>query len=113
MCMNISKENLLRVNQGFGGGLISDSSLDYAIDMQNNRKLGVYKKLAYLMRAILVDHPFTDGNKRTATFLVLGFADENKKEVNTEILEHQITSIASQNITDIRSIEQRLRRCIK
>ncbi len=111
--MDIGKEDLLRVNQGFGGGLVRDSSLDYAIDMQNNKKLGVYKKLAYLMRAILVDHPFTDGNKRTATFLVLGFADENKKEVNKEILTHQIVSIASQNITNIRNIEQRLRSCIK
>ena len=112
MCMNISKEDLLRINQGFGGNLASDSSLDYAIDMQNNKKLGIYKKLAYLMRAILVDHPFTDGNKRTATFLVLGFANENKKEVNKDILEHHITSIASQNITEIRNIEQRLRSCI-
>jgi len=111
--MNISKEDLLRINAGFGGGLVSDSSLDYAIDMQDNKKLGIYKKLAYLMRAILVDHPFTDGNKRTATFLVLGFANENKKEISKDILEHHITSIASQNITDIRNIEQRLRSCIK
>ena len=26
-----------------------------------------YKRLAYLLRAILVDHPFSDGNKRTAS----------------------------------------------
>ncbi len=110
--MNISKEDLFRVNRGFGGGLISDSSLDYAIDIQNNKKIGIYKKLAYLMRAILVDHPFTDGNKRTATFLALGFAEEHRKQVNPEILEHQVVSIASQNLIDIRNIEQRLRSCI-
>ena len=28
-------------------------------------KIGPYKQLAYLLRAILVDHPFSDGNKRT------------------------------------------------
>ena len=32
MCMNISKEDLLRINNGFGGNLRSDSSLDFAID---------------------------------------------------------------------------------
>ena len=113
MCMDISKEDLLRINHGFGGELVSDSSLDYALSMQDSKKLGIYKKLAYLMRAILVDHPFTDGNKRTASFLVLAFVEENKKEVNTEVLEHQVVSIASQNITDIRNIEQRLRSCIR
>jgi len=110
--MDISKEDLLRINKGFGGDLRSDSSLDYAIDMQDNKKLGEYKKLAYLLRAVLVDHPFSDGNKRTATFIALAFAEEANKQVNKEILEHQIISIASQNITDIRNIEQRLRSCI-
>ena len=112
MCMELSKEDLLRINKGFGGGLRNDTSLDYALDMQENKKLGIYKKLAYLIRAILVDHPFTDGNKRTATFVVLAFIDESKKQVNKELLEHHIVSIASQNITDIRNIEQRLRSCV-
>ncbi len=112
MCMNISKEDLLRINEGFGGNLRSDSSLDYAIDMQENNKLGEYKKLAYLLRAILVDHPFSDGNKRTATFIVLNFAEQNQKQVDRELLIHQILSIAKQNLNDIRNIEQRLRSCI-
>jgi prophage maintenance system killer protein len=112
MCMNIGKEDLLRINEGFGGNLRSDSSLDYAIDMQSNNKLGEYKKLAYLLRAILVDHPFSDGNKRTATFIVLNFAEQNKKQVDRELLIQQIISIAKQNINNIRNIEQRLRSCI-
>lgn len=113
MCMDISKEDLLRINQGFGGNLRNDSSIDFAIDMQENKKLGDYKKLAYLLRAILVDHPFSDGNKRTATFLVLDFADQNNKNVKRELLVQQIISIAKQNLTDIRNIEYRLRSCIR
>ena len=88
--MNISKENLLRINKGFGGNLRSDSSLDFAIEVQENKKLGPYKKLSYLLRAILVDHPFSDGNKRTAVFVVFAFAKEFNKEVNRELLIHQI-----------------------
>jgi len=113
MCMIISKEDLLRINQGFGGDLRSDSSIDFAIDMQKNKKLGEYKKLAYLLRAILVDHPFSDGNKRTATFLVLNFADQKNKQVDKELLLHHIISIAKQNITEIRNIENRLKNCIR
>jgi prophage maintenance system killer protein len=113
MCMNISKEDLIRINHGFGGDLRSDSSLEYALDLQKNNRLGNYKKLAYLLRAILVDHPFSDGNKRTAMFLCLSFAEENKKQVDRELLLEQIISIAKNNITEIRNIEWRIKNCIR
>ncbi|MEK6906807.1 MAG: Fic family protein [Nanoarchaeota archaeon] len=111
--MKISKENLLRVNQGFGGNLRSGSSIDYAFHMFESKKIGEYKKLAYLMRAILVDHPFSDGNKRTAAFVSFVFAEENKKEVDRELLMHHLVSIAKNNIQSIRNIEQRLKNAIK
>ena len=113
MCMKISKKDLLRINKGFGGSLRSSSSLDYAFEKLEDKKFGIYKKLAYLWRAILVDHPFSDGNKRTASFIAFIFADENKKQVNRDILLHQIISIAKKNIQDIRNIEQRIKTAIK
>jgi len=113
MCMNISKEDLLRINNGFGGTLRSGSSLDFAIDMQKDKKLGIYKKLAYLWRAILVDHPFSDGNKRLAAFIALNFAKENDKQVDRELLIHHIVSIAKQNITEIKNIKWRLKNAIR
>lgn len=111
--MNISKENLLRINLGFGGGLRNDSSLDFAFDIQTNKKIGPYRKLAYLLRAILVDHPFTDGNKRTAMFLSLAFSNEQGKKVDRDLLLHQIVSIAKKNIIDIRNIADRLKTAIR
>ena len=111
--MNIGKEDLLRINHGFGGDLRDDSSLDFALDIQENKKFGSYRKLAYLIRAILVDHPFSDANKRTATFVCFSFADEEKKEVDTDLLIHHIISIAKQNIIEIRNIERRMKNAIK
>lgn len=113
MCMEISKEDLLRINKGFGGNLRSNSSIDFAFETIKNTKLGKYKKLAYLLRAIIVDHPFSDGNKRTATFFAINFAEETNKQVDRELLLHQALSIAKNNITDIRSIEWRLKTCIR
>ncbi len=113
MCMEISKEDMLRINKGFGGNLRSDSSIDFAIDMQENPKLGSYKKLAYLWRAILVDHPFSDGNKRTATFFALKFAEENHKQIDRELIVHHALSIAKKNITNIRQIGWRIKSCIR
>ena len=111
--MDIGKEELIRINHGFGGNLRSDSSLEYALDIQKNNRLGDYKKLAYLLRAILVDHPFTDGNKRTAMFLCLSFAEENNKQIDRDLLLEQIISIAKNNLTKIRNIEQRIKNCIR
>mgnify|MGYP001618425904 CR=1 FL=1 len=113
MCMKISKEDLIRINQGFGGNLRSGSSIDFAFHMLEKNKLGIYKKLAFLFRAILVDHPFSDGNKRTAMFLALSFSSEYHKKVDEELLVHQILSIAKKNETNIRNIEWRLKNAIK
>ncbi len=112
MCMKISKEDLLRINQGFGGNLIRDASIDFAFEKINDRKLGIHKKLAYIFRAILVDHPFTDGNKRTAAFVAFDFADKYGKYVDKDLLLHHILSIAKQNITNIKNIEWRLKNAI-
>ena len=114
MCMIISKEDLLRINAGFGGNLRSDSSIDFAIERINDTKLGFYTKLAYLWRAILVDPPFSDGNKRTAVFLAYGLAEENKKQViDRELLVGHATSIAKKNITNIRQIAWRIQNAIR
>jgi len=111
--MNIIKEDIIRVAKGFGGNLRNSSSLDYALEKQNNKKLGKYKKLAYLLRAILVDHPFSDGNKKTAMYVAFAFSEENKKKVDIELLKHQILSIASKNLINIRVIEERIKNAIK
>ena len=110
--MKISKEDLVRINAGLGGALRNPSSLDYALELQNSKTLGKYTKLAHLFRALLVDHPFSDGNKRTAMFVAFSFANEYKKEVDNELLKHHILSIASKNITEIRNIFLRLRNAI-
>ena len=111
--MKISKEELLRINNGFGGNLRNDASLDFALDKMENKKLGPYKKLTYLLRAILVDHPFSDGNKRTAAYAALSFASDLGKEVDRELLMHHIVSIAKQDINNIKNIEWRIKNAIK
>lgn len=113
MCIKIDKKDILRINEGFNGALRNDASLDFALHQQENKKLGKYKKLAYLWRAILVDHPFTDGNKRTAAFIALVFADQYKKQIDNDLLIHHIIAIAKDNITDIRIIERRLKNAIR
>ena len=111
--MNISKEDIVRIGKGFNGELRNDSSIVFALEKQNNAKLGEYKKLAYLIRALVVDHPFTDGNKKTAAYVSFMFAEQNNKQIDTELLKEQLISIASKNVNSIRAIEERLKYVIK
>jgi len=110
--MEISKDDLVRINQGFGGILRNESSLDFAIEKQTENRLGEYTKVAYLLRAILVDHAFQDGNKKTAIFIAFVFAEQTNKKVDSELLKHHILSIASKNITDINKISERIKNAI-
>jgi death-on-curing family protein len=112
--MNLSKEEIVRIASGFGGVLRNPSSLDFALEKQEEKKLGEYKKLAYLLRAILVDHPFSDGNKKTAMYVVLSFAEQFGKVISDrELVQEQILSIARKNVTSIRAIEERIKNVIK
>ena len=111
--MKISKKDIVRIAKGFDGNLRNESSLDFALEKQQEKKLGEYKKLAYLLRAILVDHPFSDGNKKTAMFVAFAFAEEQGKQVDEELLKHHLLSIASRNIIEIRRIEERMKNAIK
>lgn len=111
--MEICKEDIIRIAKGFQGNLRNGASLDFALEKQKDSKLGEYKKLAYLIRAIVIDHPFSDGNKKTAAYLCFVFAEQNNKIVDNELLQHHMISIASKNLNEIRAIEERLKSAIK
>ncbi len=113
MCMKIVKRELVEINKRFNGIISRDGSLDYALSMQENKKYGKYKKLAYIWRAILIDHPFTDGNKRTALWAALKFAEDNNKKPDTKKLNKAIIKIVIKNISKINKVERMLRNAVR
>jgi len=62
-------ETIVGINKKFHNGkLVNMPSLDFAVSAQSKTKNWLVQ-LTYLVRAILIDHSFEDGNKRTATAL--------------------------------------------
>ncbi len=57
------------------------------------RKLD-HTKTGLFNKVIIVDHPFTDRNKRTAMYFAIEFAHQYKKKIGKELLINQIISIA-------------------
>jgi death-on-curing protein len=85
----ISLEQLLQLHvlalQSFGGseGLRDLGRLEAALATQTQEVFGeelypnVYQKAAALCRGIIGDHPFADGNKRTAMLTALTYVEIN------------------------------------
>lgn len=94
--------------------MVSNGSIDYAL--QAGRKKGLYRRIALLWRAILIDHPFTDINKRTTLHVTilslkrdgLNVGEEQKEKITMEILK-----VAQKNINSIQSIERRIRYAVE
>jgi prophage maintenance system killer protein len=112
--MDINKKEIIAISKELGGNLVANGSIEFALHAGKNKSL--YWRIALLWRAILVDHPFTDINKRTtfnATTLMLNrnkikTTDEMKDRVVKEIME-----ISKKGTTSVKNIERRVRYAVK
>ena len=112
MCMKIEINEVIKINQRYGGSLMNISTLDFEIDLANREK-NIYKSNAHIVRGIILGHPFSDGNKRTTVELIARrFAKFNIK-CNEEQMVKGLVSIAKENIHEINKIEARLRKWTK
>jgi|GEM_PF-449593 len=106
----VSKDQIKWINRKYGGSLRSDAEIESALHLGKGK--AVFRKIAYLWRAILVGHPFTDGNKRTALMVSLAIIKACKIKAGkgvSESLVSEIRKIAKENITDINRIERLIR----
>ena len=107
MCMKIMINELEKINRRFEprSTLKNEGSLSFAISHAARTKDWV-KQLAYLLRALLVDHVFDDGNKRTATYLILSYFKEYEIQIDEDKINRLMIKIASKNITKIDEIRR-------
>ena len=69
-------------------------------------------QLAYILRGILIDHIFEEGNKRTALAVMLVYFEANKKAYDIYKTEKIITEIILKNIKDINKIRRMIKNVI-
>lgn len=102
--MKITPNELIEVNRRFGGTLRSVSSLEFAESYCANTE-SKYKHASAWLRAVLIDHPFSDGNKRTSVYIIartVGLMENIK-------MERIIEKIILKNITSLKKIEEMLK----
>lgn len=103
----VTTQTVVWVNKKFStGSLINKNSLDYAIKTESSK---IFGNLPYIIRALLVDHCFEDGNKRTAAFLLVNFCEENRIEVNQEKIIKTTINISRSNPKNIEKIRSMMK----
>lgn len=106
--ITIAELAIINKEIGENGKLRNKSALEFAVDQANNlRSDAFYKQLAYIARALLIDHVFVDGNKRTFTYFATKLLKENKIDLETVgmwRLMDCIYRITTKNITSLEKI---------
>src|SRR3989344_9403305 len=112
MFETITKKDIIAVNQKFDKGqIVNGSSLEYAIYHANKTKSWI-RACAALVRAVLIDHVFEEGNKRTAAAIIAGFFEEKNIAYNPEEVSRLVIKILKNNITNINNIEREIKNAI-
>lgn len=110
----INKKDIITINMEIGesGELHNENSLEFALGIVKAKKSWLYE-LSYLVRSLLVDHAFADGNKRTALALVLTYFDVKKVGCDRQKVVEIIHKISKKSIKDINKIMRLIKNGIR
>ena len=107
--MKLFTEELEKINKKFepASRIKNSSSLEFAAE-QASQTQEWKKQLAYLLRAIIVDHAFDDGNKRTGAYLIFKFFEANGFPADMQKVNKLVIKIASESITDLEKLRRQI-----
>lgn len=101
------------MNQVFeDGSLANEASLDFALSYAKKTENWT-KALALLARAILLDHVFEEGNKRTTALLIKTYAGMEGHNTYDDRVVKLIKKIILKKITSLRKIDDLINDAIK
>ncbi len=105
----LSKFDVVEINKLFDKGkIVNEGSLDFAISSTKKSKDWI-TQLAYFLRAIIVDHVFEEGNKRTAAALFIVYCEANKKAYDIYKIDIIIRDLIQKNISDLIKIRRMIK----
>jgi prophage maintenance system killer protein len=109
----LSKKDIIALNLEFeDGALHNEESLDFALSYAKKTE-NWSKALAWIVRAILIDHVFEEGNKRTAALLIKSYAEYEGCGTYDDKVVKIIKEIILKNITGITRIEDMIKNVIQ
>jgi prophage maintenance system killer protein len=105
----LTKKDIIAINQKFdAGSLHNEATLDFALSYCKKTENWT-KALAWLVRAILMDHVFEEGNKRTVALLIKTYAEFEGYATYDDRIVKMVKDIITTNITSITRIEDMIK----
>lgn len=112
MFETISVKDIIVFNRQFADGrFVNESSLLFALD-QANKSGSWLRACAHLVRAVLIDHVFEEGNKRTAASIIVAFFEQQDLSFHPEEVAKAIATILMRNMTSLTAIERVIKNAI-
>lgn len=113
MRFTLNKKDIVALNQEFeDGSMLNEASLDFALDYARKTENWT-KALAFLVRAILIDHVFEEANKRTAALLIKSYAEYEGHGTYDDKILKMVKKILLKNIASARKIEELIKDAVK
>ncbi len=110
--MDLTKKDIIAINKKFStGDFENESSLNFALE-HSKYSIAWTKQLAYLIRAILIDHVFVDANKRTSYTLLLTFVDLNGWKIDEKQAIEIIKNLVLKKEKSVGNIQRRIENAI-
>ena len=111
--ISLNKKDIIGINQEAGGNgkFHNEDSLDFALSITKHNKSWLYE-LSYIVRSLLVDHCFENGNKRTAIITIITYFENNDLDYDKDILIKNVLNIAKKNISDINKLMRLIKNAI-
>ncbi len=105
-------DELVKINKKFANGnILNKSSLEFALSSIKSK--GWIDQVAYLVRALLVDHVFEDGNKRTAASIIIVYYTEFRVGFDSAKVAKVTRDITAKNINDISKIKRMIKNVVR
>lgn len=105
-------KDLIEVNNIFSDGkILNKSNIHFAFSVISKSKDWQFN-LSYLIKAIICGHTFLNGNKRTATALILYFFNKNHILYNDDLVVEAVINIAKMKKPDFKKIQREIKKCI-
>lgn len=108
----LTSKDLIAINRQFSRGNVRNKgSMDFVL-AQTCRSKQWFKSMCLLARAILIDHIFEDGNKRTAAAVIMAYLDMNGYHYNPDKVAETVLMIAKKSIKDVNKIGRLVKNAI-
>lgn len=106
--MKITMKDIVSINKEYDEGtVINEGSLSFALE-SIKKSQDWLEQISYIVRALLLDHVFQDGNKRTAAKIIMAALEREGFEFDEEEIIKLTIRLSKSGLNDVKDIKKEI-----